>query len=60
MMSMHQNTDPVNRLNRLYDLKREQLEKARENNEVDSLRWQVLNAEADAISRALRDRTNLL
>lgn len=60
MMSMHQNTDPVNRLNRLYDLKRAQLEKARENNEVDSIRWQVLNAEADAISRALRDRTDLL
>ena len=58
MMTMHQNTDPVNRLNRLYDLKQAQLEKARENKEEDSLRWQVLNAEADAISRALRDRAD--
>jgi|GEM_PF-660831 hypothetical protein len=60
MMTMHQNTDPVNRLNRLYALKQAQLEKARENKEEGSLHWQVLSAEADAISRALRDQGDSL
>ena len=54
MMAMNKQSDSLNRLNRLYDLKQAQLEQARRNKEMDSLRWQVLNAEADAIIRALR------
>ncbi|WP_167507467.1 hypothetical protein [Marinobacter vulgaris] len=41
-------------LNRLYDMKQKQLLQVQASQQVDSLRYQVLSAEADAISAALK------
>ncbi|WP_097459328.1 hypothetical protein [Mangrovitalea sediminis] len=51
--SSNQRADANTRLNRLYDLKQQQLLRAQGHS--DSLLYRVLNAEAEAISDALKD-----
>ncbi len=52
--------DAINRLNRLYELKQAQLEKAGELLDSETLLHRVLAAEAEAISEALHEERNRL
>lgn len=51
-MTALQRTQQSDLLSRLYDMKQKQLLQASQ--QVDSLRYRVLSAEADAISQALK------